>query len=103
MVIGTDWSGEHHAYGDRVVVYACVTAEGGGRVSLVANGTGIRVRPHSVPVDPSGNGVVPFHVTVSKGASGTVRVHQRGGGLGGNIGGPVVAADGDGWHFVPDS
>ena len=101
MVIGTDWSGEHHPYGDPVVVYACVTATGGGRVSLVADGTGIRIRPRAVPVDPAGNGLVPFHVTVAEGASGAVRVHQWGGGASNDVEGPVVTGDGDGWHFVP--
>jgi hypothetical protein len=101
MVIGTDWSGEHHAFGDPVVVYACVTAAGGGRVALVADGIGIRTSPHAVPVDPAGNGLITFHVTVAEGASGAVRVHQWGGGASSDVEGPVVTADGDGWHFVP--
>lgn len=100
VVLGTDWSGEHHAYGATVVVYACVTSSGGGHVTVVAAGTGIQVRPHSFAVDPSGDGVFPFHVTVVDGASGGLRVQQSGGGIQGDTAGPVVAADGDGWNFV---
>ena len=102
MVIGTDWSGERHPYGTAVVVYACVTPTGGGYVTMVATGTGIRVRPRSVPISRSSDGVIPFHVTVSDGASGGIRVQQRGGGIGGDAAGPVVAADGKDWHFVRD-
>src|SRR3954454_5124425 len=47
MVIGTDWSGAHHGYGATVVVYACLTPQPGGHVRMVADGTGIRVRPRS--------------------------------------------------------
>ena len=101
MVIGTDWSGEHHDYGDGVVVYGCVTAGSGGHASLVARGPGIRIRPRTVPVDSWRSGVIPFHVTVSQGALGMLRLRQTGGGLGGDIDGPVVAPDGNGWHFVP--
>lgn len=100
MVIGTDWSGEHHAYGTTVELYACVTPSGGGRVAMVADKTGIRVRPHSAAIDPSGDGVIRFQVTVVNGASGGIRVQQSGGGIQGAVGGPVVAPDGPGWHFV---
>jgi len=100
MVIGTDWSGERHDYGATVVVYACTTPVGGGRVTMVADGAGIRVRPRSVAVDRSGDGVVPFHVTVLNGARGALRVRQHGTGIEGDAHGPFVAADGDGWHFV---
>src|SRR5580765_3764834 len=44
MVIGTDWSGERHDYGDPVIVYACVTVVSGGYASLVAPGAGIQIR-----------------------------------------------------------
>ena len=101
ILLGTDWSGEHHDYGDTVVVYACVSASLGGRVSLVADGTGIRIHPRVVPVDPSGSGIIPFRVTVPSDASGGVRVQLEGGGAGGDLPGPVVAPDGDGWHFDP--
>lgn len=102
ILLGTDWSGERHDYGDTVVVYACVSAKGGGRVSLVEDGRGIQVRPRVAGVDPSGSGVIRFQVTVSHDASGGIRVQQKVGGGGGDLPGPVVAADGDGWHFVPD-
>jgi len=101
MVIGTDWSGEHHDYGDTVVVYGCVTPGSGGHVSLVAQGVGIKVRPRAVPLDSWRSGVISFRVTVSESASGMLRVVQTGGGLGGDIEGPVVAPEGRGWHFVP--
>ena len=100
MVIGTDWSGEGHAYGDAAVVYACVAANGGGRVAVVADGTGIRVRPRSVAIRRSSDGVIPFHVTVVKGAAGGLRVQQGGGGLRGDTAGADVGVEGDGWHFV---
>ena len=101
ILLGTDWSGEHHDYGDTVVVCACVSTSLGGHVSLVADGSAIQVRPRIVPVDPSGGGTIPFQVTVSNDASGEVRIQQKSGGGGGDLPGPVVAADGDGWHFVP--
>lgn len=101
MVIGTDWSGEHHDYGDSVVVYGCVTVESGGHVSLVAQGAGIQIRPRTVPVGTWRSGVITFHVTVSAGAACMLRLHQTGGGLVGDIEGPVVAPDGQGWHLVP--
>ena len=101
ILLGTDWSAEHHDYGDRVVVYACVSASIGGDVALVADGSGIQIRPRVVRVDRSGSGVIPFQVTVSSDASGDVRIRQRSGAGGGDLPGPVVAADGDGWHFVP--
>ena len=101
ILLGTDWSGEHHDPADTVVVYACVSVSLGGRVSLVADGPAIRIRPRVVPVDASGSGIIPFRVTVASGASGGVRIQQEGGGGGGDLPGPVVAADGDGWHFVP--
>jgi hypothetical protein len=101
IVLGTDWSGEHHDFGDTVVVYACASVSLGGRVSLVADGTGIGVRPRAVQVDPSGSGVIPFRVTVARDASGPLRVQQTSRGGGGDLPGPLVAADGDGWHFVP--
>jgi hypothetical protein len=100
ILLGTDWSAEHHDYGAAVVVYACVSTSLGGHVALVAGGPGIQIRPRVVPVDLSGSGVIPFEVTVSKHASGEVRVQQKYGGGGGDLPGPVVAADGDGWHFV---
>lgn len=100
IVIGTDWSGERHSYGTAVVVYACVTPTGGGYVTMVSTGTGIRVRPRSVAIGRSGDGVIPFHVTVVDGASGGILVQQRGGGIWGDAAGPVVAADGEGWRFV---
>jgi hypothetical protein len=100
MVIGTDWSGEHHAFGATVVVYACVTPSGGGHVAMVADGRGTRVRPHAVAVGRSSDGLIQFHVTVVNGASGGIRVQQSGGGIQGGTAGPVVAADGNGWHFV---
>jgi len=101
MVIGTDWTGEHHAYGATGVVYACVTPSRGGQVAMVADGTGIRVRPHSLAFGRSSDGVIPFQVTVVKRASGGIRVQQSGGGgIWGDTPGPDVAADGDGWHFV---
>ncbi len=100
MVIGTDWSGAHHAYGATVVVYACVTTGVGGQVAMVADGTGIRVRPHSVAVGRSSDGVIRFHGTVVHGASGGIRVLQSGGGISGDNPGPVVAANHNGWHFV---
>jgi len=101
ILLGTDWSGEHHHYGDTVVVFACVAVPPGGLVSLVADGTGVQVWPRVVAVEPSGSGVIPFSVTVSSGASGAVRVQQTSGAGGGDLQGPVVAADGDGWHLVP--
>jgi hypothetical protein len=100
ILLGTDWSGEHHDYADTVVVRACVTASLGGTVSLAVDGTGIEVLPRVAPVDPSGGGIVPFRVTVSAGATGRLRVRQEGGGGGGDLPGPVVAADAGGWHFV---
>lgn len=103
ILLGTDWSGERHRYGDTVVVYACVSVSLGGRVSLVASGAGIRIRPRVVVVQPSGGGVIPFQVTVARGASGAVRVEQRSdGGGGGDLPGPVVVAGRGGWHFAAD-
>lgn len=101
ILLGTDWSGEHHAFGDTVVVLGCASPSLGGRVSLVTDAPGIRVRPRDVAVDPTGSGIVAFRVTVSSGASGALRIQQdAGGGAGGDLEGPVVAVDGDGWHLV---
>jgi hypothetical protein len=100
IVLGTDWSGEHHDYTDTVVVHACVPATSGGRVSLVPEGSGIEVRPRGVRVDPAGDDVIAFHVTVAEGASGGLRVQQDVGGASNDIGGPLVTADGDGWQLV---
>ena len=100
ILLGTDWSAEHHDYRDRVVVYACVSPSIGGDVALVADGSGIQIRPRVVRVDRSGSGVIPFQVTVSKDASGRLRVQQQVGSGGGDLPGPTVSADGDGWHFV---
>jgi len=100
MVIGTDWSGEHHDYGDTVVVYGCVTVGSGGHASLVAQRAGVRIRPRAVPVDSWPSGVIPFQVTVAEGGSGMLRLQQTGGGLGGDIEGPIVAPDDHGWHLV---
>ncbi len=101
LLLGTDWSGEHHDYGETVVVRACVSVSLGGHVSLVAHGSGIQVSPRVVPVDPSGSGVVAFRVTVLRDASGGLRVRQQSRGGGGDLLGPVVAGDDHGWHFVP--
>jgi hypothetical protein len=99
ILLGTDWSGEHHDYGDTVIVFACVSTSLGGEVSLVANG-GIQIQPAVVTVDPAGSGIIAFRVTVPRAAAGAVRVQQKGGGGGGDLQGPVVEADGSGWHFV---
>jgi len=101
IVLGTDWSGEHHAFGDTVVVYGCVSPSLGGRVSLVANGPGVQVHPAVVSVDRSGSGIIAFRVTVLQHASSGVRIQLKGGGVGADLPGPVVATAGDGWHFVP--
>jgi len=101
IVLGSDWTGERHDFTDSVVIFACVTASFGGRVSLAANGTGIQVRPRFAVVDPSGNGIIAFRVTVSKHAAGGLRVQQDGAGGGGDLPGPAVIADADGWHFAP--
>ena len=69
---------------------------------LVEDGAGIHVRPRVAPIDPSGSGVIRFQVTVSKDASGGIRVQQKVDGGGGDLPGSSVAADGDGWHFLPD-
>ena len=45
VLIGTDWSGEPHRYGDAATVYACVLPITGGEVQLIAAGTGVRVLP----------------------------------------------------------
>ena len=45
VLIGTDWSGEPHQYGDAATVYACVLPITGGEVQLIAAGTGERVHP----------------------------------------------------------
>lgn len=103
ILLGTDWSGERHDYPDTVVVYACVSPSSGGRVRLVVDGTGVRIRPHSVAVDPAGSGVVPFRVTVSPGGSGVLRVQQTSDGVGGDLRGPVVSAEDDGWSLVARS
>ena len=101
ILLGTDWSGEHHNYGDTVVVYGCVSTSLSGRVSLVANGTGIQIRPAVVSVDRSGSGIIAFRVTVFTDAAGRVRIQKKGGGGGADLPGPVVAADGDGWRSSP--
>ncbi|WP_343989980.1 hypothetical protein [Terrabacter terrae] len=101
-MVGTDWSGEHHDYRDTVMIYGCVSPALGGRVSLVTNGTGVQVRPDTVTIDPSGSGIIAFRVTVSQDASAGLRIQHHGGGED-DISGPLVAADGDGWHFVPHS
>lgn len=101
ILLGTDWSGEPHAYGDTVVVYGCVSASLGGRVSLVRNETGLQIHLTAVSVDRSGDGIIAFRVTVLEDASGGVRIQHRGGGAEADLPGPGVAADGDRWHFVP--
>ena len=101
ILLGTDWSGEHHDFADTATVYACVAASLGGRVSLRVEGSGIRVAPRVVPVDPSNGGIVPFRVTVSKGAAGRLRVVQQGDAGQGDLAGPGVLTDAGGWHFVP--
>lgn len=49
--LGSDWSGEHHDYGDTVVVYGCVSTSLGGGVSLLTTGTGVQRRPAVVSFD----------------------------------------------------
>jgi hypothetical protein len=102
LQIGTDWSGGHHSYGEGVVVYGCLPpAVGTGHVSLVADGTGITIRPHRGALDPT-TGLATFHVTVSARGSGAIRLLWRGRGrVLANLSGPVVTPDGDGWRLVP--
>ncbi|WP_062464008.1 hypothetical protein [Demequina soli] len=101
ILLGTDWSGERHAYGDTVVVYGCFAPTLGGTVSLVAAGTGMTVVPDMATVDEAGTGVTPFAVTVARGATGELRIRWDGrGGGAGDLSGPTVIADGDGWRFT---
>ncbi len=72
-------------YGDTVVVYGCVSTSLGGRVSLLTTGTGVQRRPAVVSFDRSGSGIFALRVTVSKDASGGVRIQQNGGGGGADL------------------
>lgn len=74
--------GEHHDDGDAVTVDGCVSPSLSGQVSLVADGTGVRVSPEPVRVDPSGSGIVRFRVTIVEHASGGTRIQLTDGGVG---------------------
>ena len=100
VVAGTDWSSEEHGFTDRVVVYACVYAELGGRVRLTAEGSGIEVSPAVARVDRHGTGIIPFRVRVSPGALGRLWMSSRSGGANSDSGGPEVVVTNSGWRFA---
>lgn len=99
VLAGTDWSTEQHAYGESAVVYACVQPGTGGRVRLQASGAGITVTPGSRATASSSSGVLPFHVRVSRGASGALTMHQESSGATTGGPGPTVVTETDGWHL----
>jgi hypothetical protein len=101
VLMGTDWSDERHAWGDTVVVYVCVVPDGEEWVRLTTASHEVEIDPRAVHPGPSSTGVIPFRVTVPRGGTGAVRMHQDGAGVRGDLPGPVVAPDGDGWHFIP--
>jgi hypothetical protein len=98
IVLGTDWSGEDHEYGDTVTVLACGASQRG-TLSLRPDGTGVTVSPRRVPLADAPGGVARFRVTVDRGATGGLRVRLTGPGSGGDLRGPEVVADDGGWHL----
>ena len=103
VVVGSDWSGEQHAYGERATMFACVYPPAGGVVRLVVSGQAIHVQPLRQRVSAFPSGVVPFRVRVDPGGSGHIDVRQdtAGGGYSGGRG-PTIEARGDGWRFIWD-
>ena len=99
ILLGTDWSGEDHGYGDTVVVLACAEPSRTGTLAIQTDGDGIEVSPQRVRLADAPGGVAPFEVTVRWGAVGALRVRLDRSGTGGDLAGPVVVADDDGWHF----
>lgn len=99
ILLGTDWSGEDHDYGDTVVVLACAAPGDTGALAITADGTGIDVAPSRVRLADADGGVARFEVVVGEGAIGRLRVRLTGPGVTGDLGGPEVVTDDDGWHF----
>ena len=98
-VLGTDWSGEDHDYGDTVVVLACASPDGRGTLALTTDGTGITITPAQVRLQDHPDGMAEFEVTVDRGAHGRLRVVEQRSGSGGDLSGPTVVTDDDGWHL----
>jgi hypothetical protein len=64
---------------------------------------GVIVTPAKRLLEPMGSGVEPFTVVVGRGAAGMLwmrQLNREGRGMA-DIGGPVVVAEADGWHFAP--
>ncbi|GAA2153848.1 hypothetical protein GCM10009844_38910 [Nocardioides koreensis] len=103
VVIGSDWSGEQHAYGEEATVFACVYPPAGGVVRLVVSGQAIHVHPLRERVSAFPSGVVPFRVRVDPGGSGDIDVRQdmtRGSYSAAS--GPTIESGDDGWRFIWD-
>ena len=101
VLMGTDWTDEPHDWGDTVIVDVCVVPDSEERIWLTAESREVQIGPRTVHPDATSTGVIPFRVTVLRGGTGTISMHQDGAGVSGDMPGPVVAADGDGWHFAP--
>ena len=99
ILLGTDWSGEDHDYGDTVVVLACASPTEEGVLWVEADGTGIEVTPRRARMADAPAGIARFEVTVERGATGFLRVRLDTPGLGGDLHGPEVVTDDDGWHL----
>lgn len=103
IVAGFDWTGEKHQYGEPVKIYVCVSSQGGGSVMVTPVPSGVAVTPAKRLLEPMGSGVEPFTVVVERGAAGKLwmrQLNREGHGVA-DIGGPVVVAEADGWHFAP--
>jgi hypothetical protein len=100
ILLGTDWSGEDHDYGDSAVVLACASPADKGTLTLEADGTGIDVTPRRARMAEAPDGIARFEVTVERGAAGSLRVRLDTPGLGGDLRGPEVVTDDDGWHLA---
>ncbi len=102
ILLGTDWSGEEHDYGDKAVVLACASPSEEGTLRIQADGTGIDVTPRRARMADAPGGIARFEVTVERGAAGFLRVRLDTPGLQGDLHGPDVVTDDDGWHLERD-
>jgi hypothetical protein len=100
VLAGSDWSGETHPYDQGGTIYACTSASGEGTVRFRVTGDGIAVSPSRQALSAYPDGVVPFTVRVSSGASGSLAMQQEGHGGSSGGPGPTVVTDADGWHFA---
>lgn len=104
VLAGFDWTTQEHPFGDPVRLFVCVDGIDGGAVSIGDVPDGVAVDPRDAPTTAGGSGVVPFMVTVAKGASGGALTMSQTAGADPKpvvrMGGPEIVVDDDSWHFA---